>query len=109
MKGVLLWLVRWARYPAGCSSQPSTKYYFPYRKHFYFNSRLTTRQAVVLGRLSLCLWVFYILQYVQVVPLPGKGMGCVATRKGFHKPYSKELDKNVQQLLSDIFFSRLQV
>jgi hypothetical protein len=41
---------------------------------------------------------------VQVVPLPGKGMGCVATRKGFHKPYSKEFDKNVQQLLSDIVF-----
>jgi hypothetical protein len=58
----------------------------------------------VLGRLSLCLWVFYILKYVQVVPLPGKGMGCVATRKGFHKPNSKELDKNVQQPLSDIVF-----
>ncbi len=43
----------------GGSSQPIKKYYFPNRTLFHFirPHRPATWQAVVLGRLSLCLWL----------------------------------------------------
>jgi hypothetical protein len=41
----------------GCSSQPSTKYYFPHRTLFHFISPLAQQpgKAGVLSRMSLCL------------------------------------------------------
>ncbi len=60
-KGVLPWLVCWARHASTIelcpdlaprvTSQPSKKYYFHYRTLF---TLLVPGQAVVLGRLSLC-------------------------------------------------------
>jgi hypothetical protein len=64
-KGVLLWLVRWARHTGksclGFSSMPSIKYYFPHRTLFHFICPPIAQQAfqpVVPGHLHIdkCLW-----------------------------------------------------
>ncbi len=86
--GLVLLVQRFLSY-LGCSSQHSTKYFFPRHRLFYFftlhrlNS-LQPGQAGVLGRLSLCLW--YQLYNTEVI-LPCRKNYCELPLRLSTQPY----------------------